>query len=250
MAPVIRPQSLSETVLNRLRDDIVHGELALGHLLSERVLAEKLGVSKTPVRESLARLEIEGLVRIVPQRGAFVFTLSSDEVTTLCEFRLTLEAAALRFAIERKPRALASDLAHVVERMKRARSRGNVRDYLDADTAFHEVFFAHCENSYLRDTYALHVGKIAALRTHLSGKPLHTEKSFAEHEEIARLLADGALQHALSVLDVHIERSKTTYASGIDDIAAADRGPPARPSRISEVPRRAAPLSKGSSLDE
>jgi DNA-binding GntR family transcriptional regulator len=225
MAPVIRPRSLSETVLSRLRDDIVHGELALGQLLSERALAEKLGVSKTPVRESLARLEIEGLVRIVPQRGAFVFTLSSDEVTTLCEFRLTLEAAAIRFAIERRPQALATDLVHVVERMKRARSRNDLRDYLDADTAFHEAFFVHCQNAYLRDAYSLHVGKIAALRTHLAVKPMHTEKSFAEHKEITRLVAEGALQEALCVLDVHIERSRTTYESGVDDIAAADRTP-------------------------
>lgn len=225
MAPVTRPRSLSVTVLNRLRDDIVHGELALGQLLSERALAEKLGVSKTPVRESLARLEIEGLVRIVPQRGAFVFTLSSDEVATLCEFRLTLEAAAIRFAIERRPQAVAVDLVQVVERMKRARARKNLRDYLDADTAFHEVFFVHCENPYLRDTYALHVGKIAALRTHLAVKPLHTEKSFAEHETIAGLVANGALEEALAVLDVHIGRSRTTYEAGVADIAAADRTP-------------------------
>jgi DNA-binding GntR family transcriptional regulator len=223
MTPVVRPPSLTDTVLTRLRDEIVHGELELGQLLSERVLAEKLGVSKTPVRESLARLAVEGLVRVVPQRGAFVFTLSSEEVTCLCEFRQTLESAALRFAMQREPKRLASALVGVVEDMRRDRKRQDVRAYLDDDTAFHEALFAHCGNNYLRDTYALHVGKIAALRTHLASKPLHTEKSFAEHQEIARLIIDQSLPGALAVLDTHIDRTKKTYGSGIDDIAAADR---------------------------
>ena len=95
MQRISRPPSLAETVLERLRSDIVRGALGLGELLSERVLAEKLGVSKTPVREALAQLRQEGLVRIVPQRGAFVFSLSASEVIAICEFRQTLEAAAL-----------------------------------------------------------------------------------------------------------------------------------------------------------
>ena len=96
MERISRPPSLAETVLDRLRADIVRGALGLGELLSERVLAEKLGVSKTPVREALAQLRQEGLVRIVPQRGAYVFSLSAPEVIAICEFRQTLEAAALR----------------------------------------------------------------------------------------------------------------------------------------------------------
>jgi DNA-binding GntR family transcriptional regulator len=238
MSPIIRPRSLGETVLTRLRDDIVHGELELGELLSERVLAEKLGVSKTPVRESLVRLEMEGLVRIVPQRGAFVFTMSSDEVAKFSEFRLMLEASALRFAADREPEELAADLADIVERMTRARNRKDLRGYLDADTAFHEAIFAHCQNSYLRNAYALHVGKIAALRTHLASKPLHTEKSYAEHKEIAQLLAEGALQEALAVLDIHVERYRLTYASGVDDIAAADRATSTEPERRTREPGR------------
>src|SRR5919204_2437086 len=81
-----RPKSLAETVLAHLRSSIVHGDLELGQPLSERQLADELGVSKTPVREALAQLRNEGLVLIYPQRGAFVFTLSAREVAELCEF--------------------------------------------------------------------------------------------------------------------------------------------------------------------
>ena len=223
MQRISRPPSLAETVLDRLRADIVRGSLALGELLSERVLAEKLGVSKTPVREALAQLRQEGLVRIVPQRGAYVFSLSAPEVIAICEFRQTLEAAALRMSLERAPERLVKALAAAVADMDEARTKESRTRYLDADTAFHEAFFAFCGNAYLSETYALHVGKIAALRTHLAVKPDHTERSYEEHRAMLELLRDGKLDAALDVLDKHIARTKTTYASGVEDIAAADR---------------------------
>ena len=107
-----------------MRESIVSGDLELGSALSERALAEKLGVSKTPVREALAQLRVEGLVRIYPQRGAYVFTLSAREVIEICEFRQTLEAAALRLAVERHPKDLADELHAIVSRHGRGARRG------------------------------------------------------------------------------------------------------------------------------
>src|SRR5690606_32899272 len=97
--PIERPESLTESVIKRLRAAIVSGDFALGQPLSERQLAELLEVSKTPVREALAQLRLEGLVRIQPQRGALVFTLSQREVVEICELRQALEASALRRAM-------------------------------------------------------------------------------------------------------------------------------------------------------
>jgi DNA-binding GntR family transcriptional regulator len=223
MRPIERPRSLTETVLTQLREDIVSGDLELGSALSERVLAVKLGVSKTPVREALAQLRLEGLVRIYPQRGAYVFTLSAREVIEICEFRRTLEAAALRLSTERRPDDLVKELRVVVADMDEARGRSDTKAYLRADTHFHQAFFRHCGNSYLVDTYELHIGKIAALRTHLAVKPHHTKMSYAEHCELTDLLAAGRLKKALDVLDVHIDRTKTTYSAGVEDIAMADK---------------------------
>jgi DNA-binding GntR family transcriptional regulator len=223
MRPIQRPRSLTETVLAQLRESIVSGDLELGSALSERALAIKLGVSKTPVREALAQLRVEGLVRIYPQRGAYVFTLSAHEVIALCEFRQTLEAAALRLAVERYPTELAKEIRAIVSDMESARKRNDTKAYLRADTRFHQAFFRRCGNEYLVDTYELHVGKIAALRTHLAVKPLHTEMSYREHCELSDLIAQGQLIRALGVLDVHIDRTKSTYSAEIDDIAMADK---------------------------
>ncbi|HTH99501.1 MAG TPA: GntR family transcriptional regulator [Acidisoma sp.] len=222
MTPIERPQSLADAVLERLRYDIVSGKLRLGQMLSERVLAEKLGVSKSPVREALAQLRLEGLVRIVPQRGAFVFTLSSEGVRQVCEFRRMLERTALTLAVAREPHRLARLWAAIVEEMAQARAAGDGRRYLDADTTFHTTLFDLCGNAYISGAYSLHLGKIAALRTHLAVKPLHTEMSFREHGEMAAAIDRGDLAATLAILDVHIDRSQTTYAAGVPDIAQAD----------------------------
>jgi biotin operon repressor len=95
LQPIERPESLTESTVKRIRQAIVSGDLGLGLPLSERQLADMLGVSKTPVREALAQLRREGLVRIVPQRGASVFTLSQQEVIDICGLRQGLTHFAL-----------------------------------------------------------------------------------------------------------------------------------------------------------
>lgn len=220
MRPIERPPSLVDTVAAQLRDLIVSGELALGQQLSERNLAAAFRVSKTPVREALAQLKTEGLVRIAAQRGATVFTLSGKEVADICEWRQTLESTALRMAFERAQDRLVSDLVTVVERMKKARARDDVKAYLADDTAFHSIIFQCCGNRLFHDTYDLMQAKIAALRTHLSVKPHHTDRSFEEHIEIVEKLRAGELDAAIDCLTVHIDRSRTTYSLTTADISA------------------------------
>lgn len=223
MQQIKRPESLTGLATRRLRDAIVNGDLTLGAPLSESQLAASLGVSKTPVREALAQLRIEGLVTTVPQKGTFVFTLSAREVIELCELRLTLETAALRFACQRHRLAFADDLSPVVDNMARAMADGDTRAYLALDTEYHERFFRHCGNRYMAQAYGLMAGRIAALRTHLASRPTHTEKSFAEHREMVETVRRGAIDACVGILERHIGRTRQSYAEHIDDIAAADR---------------------------
>jgi len=222
--PIERPRSLTQSALVQIRDAIVAGDLGLGHPLSERALSEMLHISKTPVREALAQLRLEGLVRIYPQRGACVFSLSAQEVVEICELRQALESAALRLAVERGGAAFRTALKGIVDAMHAAKSAGDRKAYLRQDTAFHSCFCAHSGNALMAQTYALYAGKIAALRTHLSYKPHHTELSFSEHQAMLEAIERGHVDEALATLDVHIARTRTTYAASIRDIAAADRG--------------------------
>lgn len=223
MKPIKRPGSITGEVAGRLRQAIISGDLALGEDLSERQLAEKLGVSKTPVREALAQLRLEGLVRASPPRGVTVFTLSAEEIREMCELRQALEVAAMRLAMERNPKSLVAALEEVLKQMTAALARGDLKAYLAADTLFHLRFIENCGNRHLLETYRMHIGKIAALRTHLAQKPQHTSMSFQEHKQMVEKLSAGDVAGSLAVLDRHIDRTKTTYSNTIEDIAAADR---------------------------
>ena len=208
-----RPKSLKELALEHLRERIVDGTLAMGAALSERRISEELGVSKSPVREALAQLRDEGLVLIEPQKGARVFTLSKTEVEQICDFRQAIEAAAFELALKRNPDSLAEEMASTVQQMSDAQERGDTRRYLALDTVFHQLIFKYAGNDYLAASYARFVGKIAALRTHLSDLPQHTELSFEEHRSLAQAVQKRDMQTIKTLLMDHIDRTRQTYSN-------------------------------------
>ena len=222
MKQLKRSKSLTEMALEGLREAIVTGQFKLGEPLSEIQLASSMGISKTPVREALAQLRIEGLVKIVPQSGTFVFTLSSREVVKMSELRSLLEMEALRLAFELNQQEFVEDLKAIVKKMAKAQNKGDVAEYLKLDTEFHEQLFKHCDNQYIADAYSRIEGKIAALRTHLSSLPQHTLLSFEEHQAFVDAIEQSDLRKAEQILDKHIGRSKETYAENIEDISVAD----------------------------
>jgi len=222
MVKIARPKSLNEMVVDQLRQAIVSGDYGLGEPLSEARIAADLGASKGPVRRAIAQLQIEGLVRVVPQSGTFVFSLSADEIKKLNSCRLILEEAALRLAVEHDQMRLAKKLAEGYSGMVAARKKLDIRSYLDLDTAFHAAIFAHCNNGYLADAYRLVSGKSAALRAHLATKPHQTDLSFGEHKTISEAVKDGDLNLALRTLRTHLGRAPKTYSMRVDDIATYD----------------------------
>ena len=187
-----RPKSLRQLALEHLRNSIVDGTLKMGQVLSERSISDQLGVSKSPVREALAQLRDEGLLTIEPQKGARVFALSEHDVHQICDFRQAIEVAAFEFALKRNQRDLAKDMNQVVEDMASARKSDDEAKYLVLDAAFHQLIFKHCGNDYLSASYERYVGKIAALRIHLSAQPEHTKLSFEEHIGLCLLYTSDA----------------------------------------------------------
>lgn len=222
MDAIERPKSLTEIVLTKLRDQIIHGDLALGAALSERRIAEELRVSKTPVREALAHLKSEGLVHIYPQSGAHVLTFSAAEIVDMCDYRLIVETAGLKMAMAQNQDAFVAELSEIVQSMKKAHKKAAVREYLEMDSAFHYAFFTYCGNKHLHDSYSLFSGKISALRTHLAAKPGHTKLSLDEHSMMLEIVKSGDVVKGESVLVEHIGRTRETYSLEVPDVAAAD----------------------------
>ncbi len=225
MPPLERAKSLTERALDMIRREIVEGRYDFGAALSEIALAEDLGISRTPVREALARLQQEGLVTVRPQRGTFVFQLTEDEFADICDCRTVLETGAFRYALIRGGDRFAEALAAICARMTAARQASNTAEYLRLDTAFHECFFTFGENRYLADCYRLISGRMATLRYRLGTDPSHMQKSYEEHLEIADCARERRLQDALTILEGHIGRKEGSYwqetkrAEQVEDVA-------------------------------
>ena len=212
MKQITRPQSLFETAAQYIRHAITKGHLKLGQPISEGALASSLGISKTPVREALAKLKMEGLVQVVPQKGTFVFTLTEKEVIDICELRYTLESTALAFSFDRNRKPFLAVEKKIVDGMRSARKENDEDQYLDLDSSFHIHFFKYCGNQYLDDAYQLIAARVAAMRTHLSLVPGHTTKSFKEHINMLECIIDNDVAKALKILDEHIMRTKNSAA--------------------------------------
>lgn len=207
-----RPDSLSKIAEEHIRRGIINGNFGLGEKLQEAKLSKVIGISKTPIREALAALNLQGLVRIIPQRGAFVFDLSQESVEQLCQYRLLLETAAMGQALDNNFTALLAELEDLVSKMSEARNAGAFGEYLELDADFHASFFRHCSNSYLQDGYQNVSDIVRTMRTHLSKRPERIEKSFKEHAAITKHLREGKVNPANTVLKRQITRGERSYS--------------------------------------
>ena len=207
-----RPNSLSKIAEDHIRESIVRGRFRMGESLLEVKLSDAMGISKTPIREALAALNLQGLVQIIPQRGAFVFSLSKQEIVQLCQFRLLLETAALDQSFAKSPVALVAELENIVIKMATARDTGAFERYLDLDSDFHDAFFNHCRNHYLCEGYNKVSDIVKTMRTYLSKTKHRITKSFEEHQAITELLKNGKLKAAKTVLKTQITRGDRASA--------------------------------------
>lgn len=135
---------LREVVFEALRDAIVHGEFEPGERLLEVALAKRLGVSRTPVREAIRMLELEGLVVMVPRKGAEVARITEKDLRDALEIRLSLEELAVELACKRIDEDGRLRLREACENFREAVRSGRVPDIVDTDVAFHETI---CELS-------------------------------------------------------------------------------------------------------
>lgn len=211
MQKIERPKSLTELVFETLKSEIVSGALTMREALSEASIARRLEVSRTPVREAFARLELEGLVFTEPQRGTFVFELGPTELADICETRVILECGALRMAFQRDRDHLVDALGVVVQAMERARADGDDVRYLALDALYHQRLFDVSGNRFLDDAYQTIASKMAALRNRLGAHPDHMAKSYVEHSKMLELVRQGLIEQALDLLVSHIGRKEGSY---------------------------------------
>lgn len=140
---------LRDVVFNTLRQAILRGELKPGERLMEIALSNRLGVSRTPVREAIRMLELEGLVIMIPRKGAQVAQITEQDMIDVLEVRLGLEELAVRFACERITDEELEKLGEAVQEFEKSITNADLSALAEADVKFHEIIYQATHNQRL-----------------------------------------------------------------------------------------------------
>lgn len=202
--PASAPLPRGDTAYRGLKEAIVSHQLGAGAVVSEEEWARKLGMSRTPVREALNRLEQEKLVRRVPNHGVFVADLSLDDFLEICEVRALLEGNACRVAALHVSQR---DLAHFEEEFRQLASshptEAEVRRANEVDHAFHMFILEAAGNRQVVSIIAHLNDMITRLRFALT--PSRYEKSLKEHQQILAALKSRDGEAAAAAMQSHME---------------------------------------------
>lgn len=207
----ISTESIHNQVTNILRQAIVSGEFALGEKLSETALSQKLGVSRTPVREALKQLQQEGLVEIIPRVGTCVTKPTEKEIMELFTLKEALEGLAAALLAERGDVQELQELIRAMEDMEKAVRSGNIDGYVEANDHFHDAILKGSGNSKLLFHFNLLINQLPYKRfVYITlDQPKRLEKSVEEHRQIVDAIQSGNSQLAEQRMREHVRASGT-----------------------------------------
>jgi len=197
---------LRQIAYEYIKEKIVSGEWPGGRFISERELQAELGMSKTPIRSALDRLESTGLVVLHPNQGAEIAELAPRTIFEIYELRKALETYAAREIAGKMDARFFRGMDDILERQKRAVDRTDIAEYVRQDRAFHAQIVAGLGNrEYLEANERIQDRFILAVRATFYKNEGRLYSSFAEHVQIRRALEGDDPEHAVRLLAKHID---------------------------------------------
>lgn len=203
-APVTKQPPAAERVYQHVKQAVLERRYEGGTLLTEGELATDVGVSRTPVREALLKLEVEGLLKLYPKKGALVLPVSAQEIADVVETRLLVEEHAARKAVP-APTRLIERLAALLAEQREQAAAGDFAAAAVTDRCFHAEIVRSGGNAILSRLYdqlrdrQLRMG-VAVMHSH----PDRIAKTLAEHAEILEALRTGDAEEAVAIVRRHV----------------------------------------------
>ena len=199
---------LREMVYEELKMQILKGSIIPGTRMMEVELAEEMGVSRTPIREAIRKLEKEGLVTIEPRRGAYASMISTEDMVEILEVRQDLEGLAAYFAADRMTGEQMAELKEVSNNYNEAVKRGKMEDMIKYDTRFHHIIVESCRNKILVQMIEQLQELVLRFRYIYYDNFRRAENMPEEHEAIVAAISEGNADKARAAADIHIDRLK------------------------------------------
>jgi len=205
--------SLADQVFEKLENDIIHGVYPRGEILTELKLVEQLGVSRTPIREALRRLEQERLIED-SGKGSVVLGITADDLLDIMNIREQIEGLAAYYACINMTDEGLRELDHIMDLQDFYFSKWDIEHLRQADDMFHDAICELSQRSVIRDTLVpLHRKTRRYRKTAMQNKERATI-SLSEHRAILEALKEGNPDNAKKVMDAHIKMAKKYMLEG------------------------------------
>lgn len=217
----IERRPLHEEVIDQLRDRIVQGELAPGARLNERVLCEQLGISRTPLREAIKMLAAEGLVELLPNRGAIVTKLEAANIADTLAVMGALEAAAGELACARANEAEIGEIRALHFEMHACHARKDLAGYFRCNQRIHDRIIAASGNPVLNNTYRQLNANVLRARYMANLSQERWDLAVAEHDEILAALMARDADRLKRLLAEHLAHKVASVMAALSAHAAA-----------------------------
>jgi DNA-binding GntR family transcriptional regulator len=201
-------KTIRRKIYEYLREQLLSGEIQPHQHLIEAKIAKDIGTSRTPVREALHSLEIEGLIESIPRVGYVVKSISEREVEEICEIRMAIEALAARWAMEKAHKKLVEELKKNISISDAKVSKGDVRTFVDMDAQFHEViskFSGSRRLLELAQTLRRHMLRYRIQSIYSVDNVL---RAIEGHKGILRAIKTRDLDKVNRAIQYHMEQSK------------------------------------------
>lgn len=199
---------LRDVVFNTLRKAILTGKLKPGERLMEVHLASRLGVSRTPIREAIRKLELEGLVIMIPRRGAEVAQITEKSLKDVLEVRRALDALSVELACDRITEEEIRTLKEACDKFENAVKGKEVSEIAKADVALHDIIVQAAGNQRLQQLVNNLAEQMYRYRfVYIKDESQH-EKLIAEHKEIYESIANRDKERASKAAKIHIDNQE------------------------------------------
>ena len=213
---------LRDVVFETLRDAIITQVLKPGERLMEIQLADEMGVSRTPVREAIRKLELEGLVIMVPRKGAYVAGVSMKDIHEVYEVRAALEMLAVSLAAERITDEELDALERQVLRESEAESSEDTDEHtLDnivyIDTTFHDIIYQAANNQRLVQFLNILQEQLQRFRAASLSRPGRSKTALEEHKQIIEALSERNGELAAKLAKEHIDNAESAMIFAMQD---------------------------------
>ena len=203
-----RHQTLREKILETIRDAILRGVMKPGERVSEPELADRFGISRTPIREAFRQLESEGYLQVIPRKGAVVATLSERDIEEFYAIKSILEGYAARMAAENLSDKDIERLEVINSKLQEIAEEGDIKNFFKVHNEFHELFIRASGNDKLLALINQLVLKFNRLRLASLSQPGRMQISVQEHKKIIKAFRD----HNGELADDLVRRTATIGA--------------------------------------